>query len=90
MPEVALRRHLDVIQKVTGFRPVSCPWRAYSDPLVMEVLSVLWADEHGNLAAAIGPNAPAILVDAIGAMKMAMSLTEAEDRRIREEARKSK
>jgi hypothetical protein len=70
-----------------GHRPPTCPWRAYYDPLVREVMSLAWAIEGGNLPAVIGDDTPAILVEAIGVYRMAVMSTSAEERRLREEAR---
>ncbi len=77
-----------MIQQVTGFAPTTCPWRAYYDPLVREVLEVWWAEENGNLAGVMGDNAPAILWDAVGAFKRAMGATMAEDSKLAREANK--
>jgi len=85
--EHGLRRHLDVIERVTGHAPPTCPWRAYSDPFVAEVMSHTWAVEHGNLGVTLGEDPPAVLVDGIRAYRMALLSTQAEDRRIaRDEA----
>lgn len=80
----------EAIERITGHRPVSCPWRAYYDPLVREVMSVSWAAEAGNLAAALGEDPPAVLVDALGVYRSALAATLAEDRRLAEEERKAR
>lgn len=82
-------RHLDVIERVTGRRPPTCPWRAMYDPLVQEVLAVMPFDENGNLAAALGPNPPALLVDAIADYKLAVGATRAEEMKKRAKAREA-
>jgi hypothetical protein len=81
-------RHLHVIQKVTGFAPPTCPWRAYYDPLVREVVDLWWAEEHGNMAAVLGDAPPGILVDAVGAFSRALKATMAEDSKLANEERK--
>lgn len=71
-----------MIERVVGYRPPTCPWRAYYDPLVREVMSVSWAIENGNLPAIVTEDTPAVLVDAIGIYRMALLATIAEDRRL--------
>lgn len=84
-PEAGVRRHLDVIDRVTGFKPPTCPWRAFSDPLVAETMDLaLWIDPP-NLAAVVGENTPAILVDALACYRRALVATQSEDRRLRYE-----
>lgn len=83
--ETGIRRHLDVIQRVTGHDPRTCPWRAYSDPLVAEVMQYVWACDPPNLSAAIGADPPAILVDGIAHYRMALLATQGEDMKLRRE-----
>ena len=84
------RDDAEAMERITGHRPVSCPWRAYYDPLVREVMALSWAVDDGNLAAATGDDPPAILLDAVGMYRQSMSATLAEDRRLAEEERKSR
>lgn len=79
----AARRHLDVIEHVTGSRPPTCPWRAMYHPLVQEVLQVMALDENGNLAIAVGNDPPGLLVDAISVYKLALGATRAEEAKLR-------
>lgn len=76
------------IQVLLNIEVPTCPWRAFYDPLVKEVISVYWAKEGGNLGAVIGQDAPGILVDAIGVFVRALEMTKGEDRKIAEEERK--
>ncbi len=75
------------IEKLTGTRPISCPWRAFWDPLVREVLHVAnLAEKVGS--AAIEPGSPAILFDALEVYHSARAAVrnhDDEQRRIREE-----
>lgn len=80
-----MRRHLDVIRRVTGHKPHTCPWRAYSDPLVAEVMQHAWACDPPNLDASLGADPPAILVDAIGHYRMSLLATQGEDAKLRRE-----
>ncbi len=82
--EIGVRRHLEVIQRVTGERPPTCPWRALYDPLVSEVLQTLsWAFESGNLTAVLPPDPPAILLEALGVYRRALEATENENEKLR-------
>jgi len=53
------------IAKLVGDEPPSCPWRSFYDPLVMEVISLVRAEEKGNLGAVIGDDPPQLLLDAL-------------------------
>lgn len=75
--------HLDAIERITGYRPTTCPWRAYYDELVREVMEIAWSIEGGNLAAVITENTPAILVEALGVYRSALLATRAEEMRLR-------
>lgn len=80
-----MRRHLDVIKRVTGAKPHTCPWRAFADPLVIEVMQYVWACDPPVLGAVLPPDPPAILVDGIAHYRMALLATQAEDARLRRE-----
>jgi len=77
-----VRGHLAIIERVTGHRPPTCPWRAFYHPLVREVMAGAWASERGNINAVLGDDAPWILVQAVGAWERAVSATQSEDREI--------
>lgn len=79
----AARKWLHTIERVTGYAPPTCPWRAMYDPLVMEVMSVMALDENGNLGVALGADPPAILVEGIAAYKHALAATRAEEAKLR-------
>lgn len=87
----AIRGTLRVIEKITGHRPPTCPWRAYYEPIVREVMDVAWSVDDGNLAATLGPDPDAVLRDAIGVYRRALSLTKAEEERLaREDAERKR
>jgi hypothetical protein len=67
------------MERITGHKPPTCPWRAMYAPIVREVMEVLDLDESGNLAVAIGSDPPGILVDAIGVYKRAAEAVRNED-----------
>lgn len=79
-----------MIEKIVGYEPPTCPWRAYYDPLVREVMEIWWAAEEGNLGAILGPDPVGVLVDALGVFKRAIEATIAEDRKIHEANLKTK
>lgn len=81
--DAPLRAHLTSIERVTGHRPSTCPWRAFYHPLVREVLEVHWAVEQGNLAAVIGTDPPYLLVEALGIFRRALLATQAEERKLK-------
>jgi hypothetical protein len=81
-----LRAQVAGIEHITGHRPPTCPWRAFTTPLVHEVMSVAWAIEDGNLGSAIGVDPPAKLVSALGVFERARKATKVdEDRHLKEE-----
>lgn len=84
-----LHGHLDTIERITGARPASCPWRALYDPLVREVQRLAWAIDSGNLAAVIDKHTPAAVVDALGHFRAAQQAVFAEERRIRDAEREA-
>lgn len=85
-PEMGVRRFLDVIGRVTACRPPTCPWRAFDDPLVREVMRLVPFFESGNLIAALDPDPPGILLEAFGAYRSALESTRAEDRKLAAQA----
>lgn len=61
----SVRAVLGAIESLVGYRPTTCPWRAFYHPLVTEVMDVVaLSSEHLGLAY-LGTDPPAILVDAI-------------------------
>lgn len=91
MPDDAspFARIRDAMEAVTSHRPVKCPWRAYYDPIVREVIAVSWSVEGGNLGAVLGADPPAILVDAIGVYRTALESTLHDERKKRDQIREA-
>jgi hypothetical protein len=85
-----VRKTFDVMRRITGHAPPSCPWRAMYAPLVREVMEALEHEGNGNLAVAIGADPPAILIDAIAEFKRSLAAVRAEDHRIAMENAKRK
>lgn len=62
-----------------------CPWRAFSMPIVREVLDVSWAcaDGGGALPAIIGTNPAHKLAAGIGVYRRALNATNADEAHIK-------
>lgn len=84
-----MRGYLTTIEKVTGHAPSTCPWRAFYEPIVREVIAVAWAVEDGNLPAVIGTDPPYQLAQALGVYERAKRATAADEMRLRDEERKA-
>jgi hypothetical protein len=78
----AVRVHLRIIEKITGHRPPTCPWRVFYEELVHEVIALTPFAPDGNLSAALGPDPAAVLVDAWGVYESAKRRTVAEDEKL--------
>lgn len=75
------------IERITGYAPPTCPWRATYDPLVKEVLELWGAVEDGYLDTALGDDPPAILIDALSCFRRAYQATKTNDDKLRMEKR---
>lgn len=53
------------MERVTGTKPLTCPWRAFNDPVVREVVFASDAYDKGNLATHWGDDPPAEWLDAM-------------------------
>jgi len=73
------------IEKATGTRGSACPWRAFRDPFVGEVLRAYRWFKAGQLAA-LWPHPPAALVRGLEVYDAALNGTQAHD--IREERKR--
>lgn len=69
----------DAIEKLTGYRPPTCPWRAMYDPLVPEVIRVAALADKGLGMAALDDDPPAILIDALSIYLAAKAATRSHD-----------
>ena len=74
-----------MIEGVAHSRPPTCPWRAFREPLVHEVLELSAAFDPPNLGAVLGQDPPALLVDAVLHYQSALKATWADDSRLRRE-----
>lgn len=71
-----------MIEKQCGERPSSCPWRALQDPIVHEAIEAYRWFESGQLATWLGPEPPAVIVQAIGIYHAAIGHVRANDMRL--------
>ena len=67
------------MEEVTGYRPPTCPWRVFYDPLVVQAVRIAsLAQEHlGD--AYLGPDPPAVLLEAVYYYTRARNATRAHD-----------
>mgnify|MGYP000520523539 CR=1 FL=1 len=86
----ALRSHLTAIDRVTGHRPPTCPWNAFNEPIVQEVLAVRWSVEEGNLGVTLGPDPVHKVVQAIGVYTRALKAAKAEEEQAQRDDAKAK
>jgi hypothetical protein len=77
-----IRDQLRVIKTIAGYRPATCPWRAFYEPIVQEVLAMRWAVEGGGLNSVLGPDPDYIVVEAHGVYHRALKSTLAEEERV--------
>lgn len=86
----AIRASLSVIERVAGHRPPTCPWRAFYDPLVQDVLAVSPHAKRGNLSAALGPDPDNLVVQGVSVYQRAVDATEADEGELRSQEREAK
>ncbi len=65
MELAVIQRMKKGIAELVGSEPPTCPWRAFYDPLVMEVIPLSSYFENGNLAVKVGKDPPAVLLEAL-------------------------
>lgn len=67
------------IEKLTGYRPPTCPWQAMYDPLVRPVIDAARLAGKNLGAWALDEDPPGILVDALGVYLRAREATKNHD-----------
>lgn len=67
------------VEKLTGSKPPTCPWRVFYDPLVSDVIDVVNAAELGISNAILGEDPPWILLEAVGVFQRAKNAVKAHD-----------
>ena len=69
----------NTIEKLTGYRPPTCPWRAMYDPLVGPVIDISRLGREGLGMHAMDDDTPAIVQDALSIYVRARNATKAHD-----------
>jgi hypothetical protein len=70
-----------MVESFTGTRAETCPWYAFTLPLVIDTISAYTFFESGQLAMAIGADPPNILVEAIECYHNALNRVRAKQDR---------
>lgn len=78
---------LEGIEAATGNREVACPWRAFRDPFVSEVLSAYRHWKQRQLALVWGPDPPAALMQGLEVYDAALNGVQLHDARKERERR---
>lgn len=78
-PRVAVEAMGGAIEKLTGSRPRTCPWRVFYSALVRETIRLASMSEDGAVSAQFGDDPPAILLDALAVYSRARRVTMASD-----------
>lgn len=85
-----VRRSLDVVERITGCRPTTCPWRALYHPIMGEVLGLHLAWDEGNVPAFLGDDDPAVLHDALRTYRAMVLAVRGEQMKLRAARDKAK
>lgn len=83
----------NVIEDYTGSRPLSCPWFAFQNLFVQDVVHVRPLLESGQAHLMLGDDPPALLVDAIAEYEATLNAVQAKlwrKERARAEAERKK
>lgn len=67
------------IEALTGYRPDTCPWRVFYDPLVAEVIRVASLAEKGLGLAALGSSPLGIVIEALPVYFRSYNATRSHD-----------
>lgn len=81
-----------MIENVTGSAPPTCPWQAFRDPVVHDVLAAFGWYSNGQVTAMLGADPPAHLIDGLRVYDAAINATRADrmDRESEKRARSGK
>jgi hypothetical protein len=75
--KAAFESMASAIEKLTGYRPPTCPWRAMYDPLIGPVIRIAMLGKAG--LGHMAPTEPAILADAVAVYLQARNTVAAHD-----------
>lgn len=83
---------LSSIEKVAGARPDTCPWRAYDDPVISDVLRAYKWLEAGELCMWLGEDPPNHIIEGLDHYKTVSNLIEYHEyeRQKRERSKKTR
>lgn len=81
MADHARKHWRAAVEQSCGEEPTTCPWRAYEDPMIAEVLRAYRWFESGQLGLLLGSDPPNVLVEAIGIYHGALATVRAHDTR---------
>lgn len=87
-PVATVERHLDVIERLTGHRPPTCPWRAFFDPLVAAAIKLSNASDGGYVTAKLGLDPPEVLLEALESFRVSRAAGQRHVRAFLERKRK--
>lgn len=73
--------------RVCGARPDTCPWRAYSDPLVVDVLRVNRWFESGQVSLRAGHDPPYVLIEGLEELQGSLNLAKGDKMKVAKQAR---
>jgi hypothetical protein len=77
------------VERLTGTRATTCPWFAFSDPLVAATLHAYPFFESGQLDFVFGGSPPAVMVEAIECYHTALARVRDVQDREKQAARES-
>lgn len=78
-PDDGGEQFLSGIERVTGKRPMGCPWKAYEDPFVAAVLDAYPHWKERQLALVWGNDPPLALMRGLRAYESALNAIRASD-----------
>ena len=84
-----MRHFATAIQDSTGHPYPGCPWHAFSEPIVGDVLDVYPRLKDGTLGVFLGPRPPVRLLEAIGLYDRQLTKLLADERKKAEQRAKN-
>lgn len=78
------------IEKSAGARPETCPWRAFYDEDIAEILRAYSWFESGQVALYAGDDPPSVLVEALAYFHQCLGQAKTADYQLSDEKRDAK
>lgn len=66
------------MKHITGTEPRTCPWRAFDNPIVRDVVRAHQWFESGNLSQRLGSRIPYVLIQGLEVFDQAVNATDGE------------